>query len=171
MDALKAARASGMETLKSDVAQFLRRQRFKSPQNLTSQLQIGDLCLKKRSVFAPGAPKKLQFKVTLQAYEVIGKLASNAFKAKDLVSGEVSLLSGDVLIRVRGHTKASLLRLVQAMEATSDSNRAPVDGAATRSRSARSSLISLAEETIKDVRRFWRWTRPQTTADRPTNDL
>ena len=156
-DALKAARASGMESLKNDVVQFLKRQPYRSPRNLTAQLQLGDLVLKKKSIFLPSAPKKLQFKIAIQAFEVIGKLASNAFKVKDLKSGEISLLSGDVLIRVRGHTKASLLRLVQAMEDTAQLNQARADGAVTRSRTARDALIKLSDKSLRSLRKFWRW--------------
>ena len=140
-----------------DVVQFLKRQPYRSPRNLTAQLQLGDLVLKKKSIFLPSAPKKLQFKIAIQAFEVIGKLASNAFKVKDLKSGEISLLSGDVLIRVRGHTKASLLRLVQAMEDTAQLNQARADGAVTRSRTTRNALIKLSDKSLKSFRKFWRW--------------
>ena len=102
----------------------------------------------------------------LQAFEIIGKLATNAFKVQNLSSGEVALLSGDVLIRVRGHTKASLLRLVQLMERKAKDNSARTDGPTTRSRSARNASASLADEALADVSRFWAWTRSLSPADR-----
>ena len=167
LNAVKAAREAGKETLKNDVKSFIRRQKFRSPRNLTSQLQIGDLCLKKRSTFHNSA-QKLQFKIDLEAYKIIGKLATNAFKVLNLSSGEISLLSGDVLIRVRGHTKASLLRLVQLMAQTAEDNSARTDGPTTRSRSrsARNASASLDDEALADVRRFWVWTLSLSQADR-----
>ena len=123
-----------------------------------AQLQIGDLCLKKRSSFAQHSPQKLQFKVNLEAYEIIGKLATNAFKVRNLSSGEVSLLSGDVLIRVRGHTKTSLLQLVQSMEQTAQSNQQRPDGPSTRSRAAQNASVqSLSEESKADTGQFFTW--------------
>ena len=165
LNALKVAREAGKETLMNDVRSFIRRQKFRSPRNLTSQLQIGDLCLKKQSTFHNSA-QKLQFKIDLQAFEIIGKLATNAFKVQNLSSGEIALLSGDVLIRVRGHTKASLLRLVQLMERKAEDNSARTDGPTTRSRSAQNASASIADEALSDVNRFWTWTRSLSPADR-----
>ena len=157
-NALKVAREAGMATLKNDVTAFIRRQTYRSPRNITAQLQIGDLCLKKRSSFAQHSPQKLQFKVNLEAYEIIGKLATNAFKVRNLSSGEVSLLSGDVLIRVRGHTKTSLLQLVQSMEQTAQSNQQRPDGPSTRSRAAQNASVqSLSEESKADTGHFFTW--------------
>ena len=155
-NALKAAREAGMETLRNDVSAFIRRQTHRSPRNITAQLQIGDLCLKKRSSFAQHAPQKLQFKVNLEAYEIIGKLATNAFKVQDLANGEISLLSGDVLIRVRGHTKSSLLKLVQSMERTAQSNEPRAEGPTTRSRAAQNASL-LSEQSLVDAKYFFNW--------------
>ena len=155
-NALKAAREAGMETLRNDVSAFIRRQTHRSPRNITAQLQIGDLCLKKRSSFAQHAPQKLQFKVNLEAYEIIGKLATNAFKVQDLANGEISLLSGDVLIRVRGHTKSSLLKLVQSMERTAQSNQPRAEGPTTRSRAAQNASL-LSEQSLVDAKYFFNW--------------
>ena len=164
LDALRAARASGMETLRHDVATFLRRQSFRSPTNFTAQLRTGDFVLKKRSSYSTGSGKKLQFRITLEAFEIIGKCATNAFKVINLVNGQISLLSGDVLIRVRGHTKESLIHLVQQMERVAESNEARIEPHATRSRTAREAALSLHDAATGDVKNFLRWTTKESSS-------
>ena len=136
IDAVRAARISGRQALQHDVAAFLRRQQLRSPTNYSLRLRVGDLVLKKRSVWPAGTPKKLGYRIVIDAFRVTARVATNSFKCTSLIDGGEYVLPGDVLVRVRNQTEDSLRELVQRMEEAAERNTTGPTGVVTRSRAA-----------------------------------
>ena len=117
----------------------LRKRRITSPTDYTSKLKIGQLCLRKRTVFPTNSPKKLCYKVLVDGYKIMAKVATNHFRVKSVVNGTETTLPGDVLVKVSALTEQELVQLCREMEkatvreAVSNSPSIP-DGAATRRR-------------------------------------
>ena len=107
-----------------DVRRFLRRSNISSPTDYTRKLKVGDLCLRCRTSFSPSAPKKLQFKLKIEAYEVTAKIATNSFRVQALTGGRILVLPGDILIIAASLTKSELVVLVREMERIASRNAA-----------------------------------------------
>ena len=123
-DALVAARLTSRRTVVNDVRRFLRRHQLSSPTDYTRKLKIGDLCLRRRTSFAASSPKKLQFKLKIEAYRVVSKVATNSFRVVSIVSGGTCVLPGDVLIKVSALDEDELRALCREMESTAARNAA-----------------------------------------------
>ena len=115
--AIQAARAASRQTLIEDVKRHLKRQKIVSPTDYTSTIRVGTLCLRKRTIFPSQAPKKLCYKITMDAYRVTSKVGTNAFRVKSLISGTTAVLPGDHLIKVAGLNEDELITLCREMEA------------------------------------------------------
>ena len=114
-DALIAKRAAHDEVLKSDVRRFQRRKEDVNPRDPNTFLQVGDLCLKKRTSFFANAPKKIQSKVDEDAFEITGKIATNSYRTTSIVDGRQYVHCGDHL--VRSHLdRPGLLRLIERLK-------------------------------------------------------
>ena len=114
------ARTTMEETAAHEVAAMLRRRQRFSPTNYSAKLKIGDVALKRRTSFPKGVPKKLAFQIEMKGYVVMSKVATNAFRCRDVMSGETVILPGDLLVRLRHHSEESVKRLVAEMSALAD---------------------------------------------------
>ena len=123
-DALAAERLAGRRTVLHEVRQFLQCHQLSSPTDYTQKLKIGDLCLRQRTSFAASSPRKLQFKLKIEAYRVVSKVATNAFRVVSIISGDTCVLPGDVLIKVSALNEDKLSALCHEMEATAARNAA-----------------------------------------------
>ena len=150
VESVGAARAAGREALQHDVAAFLRRQQHRSPTNYTLRLRVGDLCLKKRMTWPTNTPKKYGFRIVVDAFEIKARVATNTFQCESLISGDVLVLPGDHLIRVRGFDRASLRQLCARMEETAARNVATIGPRVTRSATAASSVAE-AEPSVSSA--------------------
>ena len=141
--ALQAARLASKQTVLEDVKRFMKRKQIRSPTDFSRKLKVNDLCLRKRTSFASSTPRKLAFKINIDAYQVVSKVATNAFRCRSIIDGGTSVLPGDVLIKVAALNEGELRRLVLEMEAlaTRNATLASMDDAAEngqpRRRSAR----------------------------------
>ena len=122
--ALQAARLASKQTVLEDVKRFMKRQKLTSPTDYTNKLKVNDLCLRKRTSFASSSPKKLAFRINIDAYKITSKVATNSFRAKSLVSGLEEVLPGDVLIKVTSLGEEELRTLVAEMEGLAARNAA-----------------------------------------------
>ena len=136
VDAIKAARVSGYETLRHNVRDFLKRKARWSPMDHSRKLRVGDLCLKKKTSFPISAPRKLAFRLNIDAFIIVSKVASNAYRCRSIMDGGERILPGDVLMLVHGYTEDNLRRLVLKMEETAVRNSAVASGMETRARTA-----------------------------------
>ena len=118
--------------LQHNVAQALKREEKTSPANYSRRLKVGDLVLKKKTTFPTHSPKKLAFKVVIQAYKVISRLATNTFRVQSIVDNSLEIQPGDHLIRLTNMSEEQVLKLVRSMEKTSQVNTAVTDRAQTR---------------------------------------
>jgi hypothetical protein len=63
---------------------FIKRKKADNPLGQYDLLQVGDLCLRKRTSFLRHAAIKTQFKLTINIYEIIERVATNAFRISDI---------------------------------------------------------------------------------------
>ena len=131
--AIDAARKVGEDTLANDVAAFIRRKAKRSPTNYSARIHVGDLLLKRRSSFPANSPRKLAYKIVVDCFECVARIASNNFRCVSLVTGDEYCLSGDVLVKIRGHTRDSLVELCKEMERVSTKNATLASRRVTRS--------------------------------------
>ena len=68
--------------------------------NLEESLQEGQFVWRKRQSFGVNVNRKLQFKI-IEAYEILGRVATGLYRVKNVESGAVSILPIDQLIRTR----------------------------------------------------------------------
>ena len=132
VETIRAARAAGREVLAHNVMTAVRRKEKESATNYTKKLQVDDLVLKKRTSFPSGAPVKLCWKVIVDAFKIVARVATNAFKVKSLTTGEQFHFPGDLLIKIR-MTEDSAVKLVKSMEDAVIRNR-PKPDVETRAR-------------------------------------
>ena len=64
----------------------MRRKEIESPQDHARKLRVDDLVLRKRTSFA-NVTKKTAFKLTIDAYKVVARVATNSFWVKSLMDG------------------------------------------------------------------------------------
>ena len=112
------------------MAQALKREEKKSPANYSRRLKIGDLVLKKKTTFPTHSPRKLAFKIVIQAYKVIARLATNTYRVKSIVDETLEIQPGDHLVRLTNMREDQVLK--RLMEKTSQMNMAVTDRAQTR---------------------------------------
>ena len=147
VDSIRASRLAGKETLQFDVASFLRRQELRSPTNYSRRLRVGDFALRKRTSWPTSTPWKLGFRVVIDAFRIVARVATNSFRCESIVTNEISILPGDLLVRVRGHDESSLSELVRRMNEASQRHTTGPTTAVTRSRSSGISCLFTSIET------------------------
>ena len=121
-DAITAARTSSRRTLVDEVEQFIKRNELTSPTQFTKRLIPNDIVLKKRTSYPLGSPKKLCHKMTIDAYIVIERVASNSYRVRSLIDNKIYILPGDLLVRLRHHSKEDAIQLVKGMQEIVDRN-------------------------------------------------
>ena len=126
--AMAAACAVGDDVLVHDVASYAKRQTKTSPTNYASRLQVGDLAIQKRTSFPAHIPRKLAFRVVIDAFEVTARVAINAFRVKSIITGNEQILVGDFLIKIRRMDQDALRALCQEMECVSTRNASRATG-------------------------------------------
>ena len=114
---MAAAKESSRRTLITDVERYVKRSKLASPTDYTRKLKVGQLCLRKRTVFPTSSPKKLCYKVVVQGYRIMSKVATNHFRVKSVIDGSETTLPGDLLIKVSTLTESELVELCNEMEA------------------------------------------------------
>ena len=72
------------------------------------------MCLRKRTSFA-NVVKKTAFKLTIDAYKVAARVATNSYRVKSLIDGATYCLPGDQLIKVN-LSETAMIQLVKSME-------------------------------------------------------
>ena len=143
LEAAAVVRAAGRETLRFDVEGFLRHQALRSPTNFTLRLKEGDCCLKKRTTWPSGIPKKCGHCVTTDGFIIIKRVATNSFQCRSVVTGEVYVLPGDLLLRLKGFDEDRLRRLCVRLDETLERSNAAVEPQVLRSWGNVGSNISL----------------------------
>ena len=113
---LQASRATEREIVAHKVQNFLKREKNRSPTNYQRRLRVGDFCLKKRTSFHDSTPVKLSFKIKIDGFEIISRIATNSFRCKSVVDDHVEVLPGDLLVKLRNFDRDSLKTLVESMQ-------------------------------------------------------
>ena len=134
IESVAAARAAGEAALQHDVAAFIRRQKKSSPTNFTQRLLCGDHVLKKRSTWPVGTPKKYGTRVLADGFVVLDRVATNTYRVKSVVDGQIHVLPGDLLVKVR-LDRDSLRTLCDHMNDTLSLHDQPVNKPTLRNRS------------------------------------
>ena len=116
--AMKAARESSRRTLEEDVKRYMKRQNITSPTDYTKRLKVGQLCLKKRTIFPTSSPKKLCYKTICDGFKIMEKTGTNSFRCKSLITGQITIIPGDQLIKINTLDEDELLQLCREMERT-----------------------------------------------------
>ena len=98
-EVFNAKRAAQDQVLHGDVRRFMMRREAENVGDRYNQLKIGDLAFKKCISFWTGAPRKLQFRVDEDAFEIVSRVATNSFRCVSIVDGRVQLLPGDHLVK------------------------------------------------------------------------
>ena len=149
-DAVKAARTAGHATLAVDVASHIRRKQLRSPTNWTRRLKIGDLALRKRTTWPSSTPKKLGWKIVVDAYRVTSRVATNSFRVTSLLTQREFVFPGDILIKVRMKTEEELVELCRRMEEVAERNSARPSRPMTRRSTAEASAAADADASTND---------------------
>ena len=145
--AIQAAREASRQTLIEDVKRHLKRQKIVSPTDYTSTIRVGTLCLRKRTVFPSQAPKKLCYKIAMDAYRVTSKVGTNAFRVESLIDGTTAVLPGDHLIKVAGLNENELITLCREMEAAAAREALETEAPEERRSTRRSTANKRTRET------------------------
>ena len=114
-----AKRAAQDAVLHNDVRRFQMRREKENVGDADDKLKVGQFAFKKRTSFWGSIPRKLQFRLDEDAFEVVGKIATNSFKCVSIVDGETVILPGDQLVRTtlsRDELKALLERMRRLRE-------------------------------------------------------
>ena len=113
-EVFNAKRAAQDQVLHGDVRRFMMRREAENVGDKDDRLKIGDFAFKKRTSFWTGAPRKLQFKVDEDAFQVVSRVATNSFRCVSVVDGRVQILPGDHLVK-SNLTRDKLQALVAKM--------------------------------------------------------
>ena len=153
-DAVKAARTRGKDALFHEVAAFVRRQGLQSPTDAARRIRVGDVCMKKRTSWPASLPRKQGWRVVVDAFAVESRVATNSFRCRSLVDGEISVLPGDVLIKLKNFDEDSARALCARMTTVIERNatvpeprvtRARAREAAQRANSAEISIVAASD--------------------------
>ena len=140
-ETISLAKRAAEESLLYNVQSFLKKKDHSSPTDYGRRLKSGDLCLLKRTSFAKGIQKKLAFKLQKNAFEVMDRVGTNTFRCKSILTDDICILPGDLLLITRNQTKEDLLRLCERMEEMATKNEASNSPPMTRRR-ARGAQLS-----------------------------
>ena len=122
------------DVLVHDVGRFMAHRKLENAVDYDSHIKIGDFCWKKRTSFLPHASKKAQWRISELCYEVVGKLATNSFKCRAIQTGELSIIAGDLLVKI-SLPKEKVERLVNDLAIIRRRSDAVASAPLTRSRS------------------------------------
>ena len=78
--AIRAAQKASQSVLQHNVAAALRQKEYESPQDHAKKLWVDDLVLKKRTSFAKNVTKKTAYKLAIDAFIVVARVATNLFR-------------------------------------------------------------------------------------------
>ena len=120
-----------MAVLHHDVRRFRMRRERENPGDREDKLKIGDLAMKKRTSFWGSVPRKLQFKLDEDAFEIVSKIATNSFKCASIIDGEIAILPGDQLVKST-LTKEQLASLLEKLRRVRESTSQRPDRPSTR---------------------------------------
>ena len=153
--AIKAARLAERDARQFAVNSYVRRKAEESPTNFTRRLKPGDLALKKRSTFPTHSPKKLSYKLDFDGYVVKDRVATNSFRCESVISGQLCVLPGDMLMKVKGFNRETLADLVRSMELASLRSTKSIGRRNTRSRTrvnaiARQMFVVVGEKDLAE---------------------
>ena len=127
-----AKRAAQEEVLANDVRRYVQRREKEAAGDRDDRLKVGNRVFKKRTVYWPNSPRKLQFKIDEDAFEIISKIATNSFKCRSVINDRIYVWPGDHLVKTL-LTSEQLRSLVARMSLVR--NRAgPVPRVSTRAR-------------------------------------
>ena len=113
-----AARLRSKEVVLEEVKRNIKKAPITSPTDHRNKIKVGQLALKKRSIFPVGAPKKLAFKTLIQPLKIVQKVATNSYRCINLFTNEESVVAGDLLIKVSALDERGLKKLCTEMEDT-----------------------------------------------------
>ena len=115
-DLLKAARLRSREVVMEEVKRYLKRSKLTAPTDYSNKVKVGQYAMKKRTSFPTSSPRKLCFKTIIDAFKVVAKVATNAYKVQSLITGKESIIPGDQLIKINSLTEDELKALCKEME-------------------------------------------------------
>ena len=142
------------EVLHNDVRRFVQRRDKENPGDRDDKIKVGDYALKKRTSFWSGAPRKLQFKVDEDAFEVVSKLATNSYKCVSLMTGDYLILPGEQIVKTKmDREKLKLLvRKMGELRALSSGggSAAPTRSSRRRGPPADALAVSSVESLLED---------------------
>ena len=127
-----AKRAAQEEVLANDVRRFVQRREKESAGDRDDRLKVGDRVFKKRTVYWTNSPRKLQFKIDEDAFEIISRIATNSYKCRSVINDKVYVWPGDHLVKTL-LTSEQLRSLVARMALVRD-RTGPVPRVSTRAR-------------------------------------
>ena len=132
-----AAKRKAQElVLHNDVRRFVQRRDRENPGDADDKLKVGDLVFKKRTSFWGSVPRKLQFRVDEDAFEIVGKLATNSFQCKSVLDGELAIFPGGQLVRTTLKVE-ELKALLARMKVIREELRHPAENRSTRNQAMR----------------------------------
>ena len=134
--AIRTAQKAAMSVLDFQVKAALKRKEEESPQDQARKLRIGDLVLKKRTSFAKNVVKKTSHKLTIDAFIVVARIATNSYRVRSLMNEAIFCFPGDHLIRVSHLDEEGMRRLVRSMEASAARSLPVPSRPRTRARAA-----------------------------------
>ena len=149
-DAVSAARAASRATLLHDVKRFLKRSNKESATNYTKKLRPGMICLKKRTSFPTSSPRKLCYKITFEGFIIESKVATNSFRCRDLKTNKISIIPGDLLIKLHGLTENETVELINEMERVA-AKEAEITRAAPAQGARRSTRLATKQQRMEPV--------------------
>ena len=133
-ETISLAKKAAEDSLIWNVKAFLKKKEQRSPTDYGRRLKKGDLCLLKRTSFAKGIQPKLAFKLQKNAFEIMDRVGTNTFRCKSILTNEICILPGDLLLITRNQTKDQLLALCAKMEQVATRNEATNSPPLTRRR-------------------------------------
>ncbi len=133
-DAVKAARVRGKDALLHEVAAFVRRQGLRSPTDAGRRIRVGDFCLRKRTSWPSNSPRKQGWRVVIDAFQVVSRIATNSFRCRSVVDQGICVLAGDVLIKLKNFDEQSARALCARMTAAMERSNTVVEPRMTRAR-------------------------------------
>ena len=136
-DYVQMAKQTSRDTLLHDIRRFLKKPSTSSPTDNSAKLRVDDLCLKKRTVFPTNSPKKLAYKVIIDAFKIKSRVATNAYVCESLITKNKLTLPGDQLIKLRGLNEEETIQLVRRMEDAATRERTATTAGGMRTRSGR----------------------------------
>ena len=134
--AIRAAQKASQSGLQHSVAAALKRKEHESPQDHARKLRVNDLVLKKRTSFAKNVTKKTAYKLAIDAFKVIARVATNSFCVKSLMDDAIYCLPGDQLIKVSNLDEDGMRQLFHSMESSAAKGLPQPSRPRTRARAA-----------------------------------